>query len=791
VHLKFSNEGFKIVEHHQYTVEDGLPNNIIYGVYEDDYDHLWLSSNNGIIRFNKSSHFSFAFTEKHGISHREFSRISHFQKEDGTLFFGGLNGVTSFHPKDFQHLKEEINIPLEISKYELYDNRQNKRIDKTTDLNHTNTITLHPYHRSFNLEVVLLDYQDINQIRYSYQIIGHSEEWIYLDGNNLRMSGLPYGKYTLNIRGQGSMGRFSTQQLSIPIIVKYPFYFQWWFILLIVGNIIGSVFFWYKRRTTQLKRRQKELETIVKERTEELEKDKATIEMQTKELQEIDATKSRFFANVSHELRTPITLIQGPIQSILNSQDLNNRNSNLLSIAKQNAKKLLQLVNEILDLTKLDGHKLALEETTVVLYTFLRQIMSNFQSVADSQSIEFIFNYHPPHTLQIKIDKSKFEKILNNLLSNAFKFTPKNGRIELSVEELGAFGDYQNILVTVKDNGRGIPSEDVPNVFNRFYQSSINKKAEGGLGIGLALSMEFVKAMKSKMWAESSTDAIHHGSTFFLQFPKNEVFDILSTEQQLLIQEEETAVINTINQNDTTPKTNETIPNNISETTILVVEDNADLRDYLSLILSPYYNVITAENGEEGLERLTVDGGRQTVNPQPSSDERTSIYHPPSLIISDVMMPIMDGFEFLEKVKANPQWSSLPFIMLTAHAEIQTKLKALRIGVDDYILKPFEEEELLVRIANLLANYDERRAFTQTETSDKTDVISIPIISEEDQKWLADVENIVLKEMNNSLLSVDYLSELLYMHRTTFYKKIRPVLNSVIRYLSTNNPEWG
>jgi YesN/AraC family two-component response regulator len=300
--------------------------------------------------------------------------------------------------------------------------------------------------------------------------------------------------------------------------------------------------------------------------------------------------------------------------------------------------------------------------------------------------------------------------------------------------------------MTVKDNGRGVPTKDVPNIFNRFYQSSVNTKAEGGLGIGLALSMEFVKLMKGKMWVESQIDEVETGSTFFVQFPKKEVIKMITTEEH--------EIINYENKADTIPVLlSENTPNNADLETILIVEDNYDLRDYLSYILLPHYNIITAENGLEGLEKLP------TANCQ--------------LILSDVMMPVMDGFEFLEKVKANDKWRGLPFIMLTARAEMQTRLNALRIGVDDYLLKPFDEEELLVRIKNLVANYKERIVTARIISEDTIEQPKEIMVLKADQEWLATLEQLIFAEMDNSIFSVDFLAEALSINRKTLYNKIK------------------
>jgi DNA-binding response OmpR family regulator len=259
--------------------------------------------------------------------------------------------------------------------------------------------------------------------------------------------------------------------------------------------------------------------------------------------------------------------------------------------------------------------------------------------------------------------------------------------------------------------------------------------------------------MKGKMWVESQIDEVETGSTFFVQFPKKEVIKMITTEEQEMINHE--------NEVDIIPiLLNENIPNNADLETILIVEDNYDLRDYLSYTLSPHYNIITAENGQEGLEKL------QTTNHR---DFGAGC----QLILSDVMMPVMDGFEFLEKVKANDKWRGLPFIMLTARAEMQTRLNALRIGVDDYLLKPFDEEELLVRVKNLIANYKERIATTRILSEDTVEQPKEIMVLKADQEWLAALEQLIFAEIDNSIFSVDFLAEALSINRKTLYNKIK------------------
>ena len=752
-------------EYRQLTVANGLPDNVVYAMYPDDYGNLWMSSDYGIIRMNKTTFAIKNYLLDDGIGQKEFNRVSHFSYRDENgmqrLFFGGLDGVTAFYPKDFQTDKQEIKPTLAILKYQQFDGDQKSIVDRTTILIANNKIIIQPNDYIHLLEVGLLNYNNVdnNQYRYQIKINGKLSDWITQQSRFIQVGQLPFGTHQLIITGNTLNNISAKNDLTIDIIIRRPFYLTWWFMLIVMATIAGSIFYYFNNKNSRLKAKQIELEGLVKERTEKIEADKTIIEKQATKLREIDGIKSRFFANISHELRTPITLIQGPIQFVLNSQDLTNRNFTLLTKAKQHTGKLLELVNEILDLTKLDAHKMVVDETTIVFYTFLRSIISNFESIADIQVTNLSFIYDLPQSLKIKADKNKLEKILNNLLSNAFKFTPKNGKIIVHIQALG-----NTIQMTVKDNGRGVPTQDVPNIFNRFFQSSVNTKAEGGLGIGLALSMEFVKLLDGKMWVESQIDEIDTGSTFYVQFPKREVTTMITTEAHEVINQENDLMMIPI-------LINENRLNNPVSETILIVEDNHDLREYLTYILSPFYNIITAENGQEALEALLIANHQgYGIGCQ--------------LILSDVMMPIMDGFEFLERVKANEQWQGLPFIMLTARAEMETRLNALRIGVDDYLLKPFDEEELLVKVQNLLVNQRERIAAARTISEDTTETSKEVIVLKTNQEWLVALEQLIFEEMNNPIFSVDFLAEILSMTRKTLHNKIKHLSGlTPIRYI--------
>ena len=504
---------------------------------------------------------------------------------------------------------------------------------------------------------------------------------------------------------------------------------------------------------TGLRRQRKQKQELVAQN--------ALIQRQAEELKSLDVVKSRFFANVSHELRTPLTLILGPIKSALKSGTLDNRNSARLKMARQSGEDLLKLVGSLLDLSKLEQGKMVLKEHPEPVFPLLQRIVSTFESHAEYLGTQLTLTYGAEKDLHLELDREKVEIILNNLLSNAFKFTGKGGEVEVSVEDKD-----NSLLISVRDTGRGISPADLPHVFDRFYQSKEkNIPAEGGTGIGLALCREVIALMRGNIRAESIPGS---GSTFFVELPKKEA--------------PEAATTKATNSGSIQSAGRETVPaapvasdNNPlvtppSKTTILVVEDNRSLSDYLHTILSPYYQVMTAGNGQEALELLR--------NAAPKNGERSF----PSLLLSDLMMPVMDGYQLLEELKGNDATRHIPVIMLTARADARDKLKALRVGVDDYLTKPFDEEELLVRIENLLQNRTGRQdAVAETDTQIEP---APPALSSADAAWLEQFEAFVRKNLGNDILAVPMLAHKFAMSESTLLRQLKRLTGfSPMQYL--------
>lgn len=457
-------------------------------------------------------------------------------------------------------------------------------------------------------------------------------------------------------------------------------------------------------------------------------------------LVEMDTFKNRFFTNIAHELRTPLTLILGPVQRLLKKSATIGEKQPMLELIQDNAQNLLVRVNEILDLSKIETKEIQLKETPTLLYDFSKKLLTNFDEFATQKAQILTFDYQLATKLTLLLDQGKFTHVFNNYLSNALKFTPEGGQVKVVFRQDNRpeekITNNPFFIFEVKDTGPGIPKKDIPHIFERFYQVEDEDDGYIGTGIGLALTKEMTKLMQGKVGVKSERG---QGSTFYCTLPLKVVNPI----EQIEVKDK----------NKTNPIVSEPplrTPERANK--ILVVEDNPQLNDYLSLILSECFEVITAKNGQMALEQLAIS----------SCD----------LILSDIMMPIMNGFELLARLKSSDQFCHIPIIMLTAKGEAQDKLTALRIGVDDYLTKPFIEEELILRIQNLLTNQRNRQLGTIIEEAPNTLSESI---TNSDLKWLKQVEIILKQEMSNGQFTFDHLANQLFISRSQLQRRIKKI----------------
>ncbi|MFK7798468.1 MAG: ATP-binding protein [Aureispira sp.] len=711
----------------QWTTTEGLSHNVTYATLEDEYGYIWISSNKGLMRMHPTTHLVNCYLPENGIPHEEFNRKSVYKASNGRLYFGGLGGVVGVDGKDFIDTTTFVP-PLHIINYQYFDGSKGTLSNATNRLLNEKVIDLNYNDRFFVLQLALLDFKINAHKTYAYQIEGLEEAWVFTTDPTIRMDGLRPGLYKLRVKAELSSGNWSPVLLELPILVRPPFYLQWPFIVATLFLTLLLGFIYVKIREKRLQEAQLLLEKRVRERTR-------VVEEQTTALRELDEMKTRFFANISHELRTPLTLILAPVEAAINQEKppTPEQAQALLSLIRRHGLKLNQLVEEILSLSKLEANQLALEQQPQKLAVVLKSFWSNFEEQAELEEVNWGIDQEIPDDLVVLMDVNKLEKIINNLLSNALKHTPKGEHVGMSTRWDQA---TQCLYLNVNDTGKGIAPEDLPHIFKRFYQSK-EGKATGGTGIGLALASELAQLMGGDIQAAS---ILGTGSTFMLTLP----LEALKKNQEL---EEITEAF--------------ALPSLVSDSsaTILIVEDLMDMRLFLSVLLSQYYKVKTAENGQQAL-RLLEENNNEI-----------------DLVVSDVMMPVMDGFELLEKLKNDPKRAQIPVIMLTARTAERDKLKALKIGVDDYLQKPFSNKELLARIKNLLEHYQQRQGWLdqepQTTTTQNQENQEEAPANHTMDPWTTHLEEIIKREVGNTQFNIISLAYELHLSERQLRRKIK------------------
>ena len=710
----------------QYTTRQGLSNNTLHAVYPDGYGYLWLPSDFGLMRFHIATGTVRTFFKEDGIADNEFNTMSHCRAQDGTLFFGGINGITFFHPRQIPP-EARHDQPLRLVEAKTFDIKTGLFSFQCQNARQPAKLLLRPSDAYLDLSFSPMLFEEPGLFSYEWKIEGLHQNWIQQSSPLIRLSKLPYGEQRLYVkfRRQGNLP--SGQVLEIPIDVIRPFYLSFPFILLVIGLIVAAALLLSYWRNRQLIEANQLLEAEVTARTQQ-------ISRQASDLRALDEMKSRFFANITHELRTPLTLIIGPVEQMLRHALGPEKTTDYLLTIQRNAGKLLTLIEELLDLSKIESNKLSVDEKPVHLHIFLYKIVQSFRPLTEYHGLLLQFDYHCPKDLFILMDIPKWEKILHNLLGNAVKFTPPGGSVSLTARFEGS-----QLVLTVADTGKGIAPEDLPHIFDRYYQSKLLKSnIQGGTGIGLALSKEYARLLGADIRVDSRPGV---GSTFSIAFSPHTVPEAIYP---------------------ITPPQPPQLPSlqhgrrgDFSDRryTLLIVEDDQDMLSYILSLLQADYNLLTATNGEMALQLLST----------------TSV----DLVLSDVMMPQMDGFQLLEEGKR--RYNDLPFILLTARIETADRLRALQLGVDDYLTKPFVEDELKARLRNLLARYDERRkARTEALSSGNVPDTLSPLADQSfDRKWLTNLEEIVQCNISSPDFGVVNMAAQMNISERSLYYKIK------------------
>jgi signal transduction histidine kinase/CheY-like chemotaxis protein/streptogramin lyase len=757
----------------QFRRSEGLSNDNIYAVYPDRRGNLWMSSDYGIMRFDPVRLTTRTYFVQDGITHNEFNRISHFQDKTGRIYFGGLNGITAFDPRSFEAEKPPIPLPMRIISFRQFDPSLDKLIDKTEEVLKTNEIVLQPGDRTSVLDFALLNYTDAEKNVYAYQFKGLDQEWTIQTESSLRLSNLPYGIHQLLIKGQAANGQWSANILTIQVEVRRPFYLQIWFIVLTVLLLIAGIWGWLRWRIWNHQQEQKQLQTEIRQATAQIQDDKEIIAQQAQVLQRLNETKSRFFANISHEFRTPLTVILG-MSSELKRDDPSSRIRQASDLIDRNGSNLLRLINQILDLSKLEAGEMQLEPIRADLVNFARYLAESFHSMAALKGIQLHF-WSNVETCETDFDRDKLQDIISNLLTNALKFTPAGGDVYFHLATHVTWnppgeGFYEDIFpikhrdepwfsIRVRDTGPGIEPGSLRHIFDRFFQVPTRPVSEtGGTGIGLSLVRELVLLMNGGLAVRSVPGK---GAEFVISFPRTQkapptdvaTTDLLTTG---------VALISLENRAETEPM----ISLAGDKPVLLLVEDNDDVATYIQSCIQNDYRIIRGENGQTG-----IDLAFSTI---------------PDLILSDVMMPLKDGFQLCDELKNDLRTSHIPIVLLTAKAAASDRISGLRRGADAYLTKPFQREELLVVLENRLQSRRVLQAH-YSQLALKTGAPDPAVADETDSLeslFLLKLRSALEGQLDNPDFSIEAICQRMRMSRSTLHLKLVALTGmSTTRYI--------
>jgi signal transduction histidine kinase/ligand-binding sensor domain-containing protein/DNA-binding response OmpR family regulator len=710
--------------------DDGLPHNIILTLVEDLDKNIWMGTPNGIsnlvvTRDANGGPTSFVFKNydaSDGLQGKQFNENSAIKTRRGELIFGGSNGFNIFRPHDI--VLNESKVKVILTDFQIFNNtvRIGEEIDGhvvlTKSISETDHITLRPSENVFSLEFAALTYFNPEKSRYKYILENFNKDWLETDAAQRRVTytNLDPGDYVFKVIASNNDGVWNDTPTQLSITVLPPFWkTKIAFVIYVVVVLLALLF---SRRLILERERMKY--RIRQERQE------------AQQLHELDMMKLKFFTNVSHEFRTPLTLIITPLEKMLrNTTD--NEQKKQFQLIQRNARRLLNLVNQLLDFRRMEVQEVKLNASEGDIIGFIREASNSFNDLSEKKNISFSFQ-SSVDSLESVFDKDKLEKILFNLLSNAFKFTPDSGSVTVNTDVVDIAG-VKNLRIKVSDTGIGIPADKQEKIFERFFQSDLPKSmVNQGSGIGLSITKEFVKAHGGTIEVESASDK---GSTFTVFLPVTEINADYRAAEEVEENLPELEEVSETNGQQHKP-------------VLLLVEDNEDFRFYLKDNLKFQYRIIEASNGKSGLKQ--------------------ALENIPDLIVSDVMMPEMNGIDLCKKLKNEKSTSHIPVILLTARTAEEQKVEGFESGADDYVTKPFNFEILQSRIKNLI----HQRELFQKDFRRQIEVRASDVkITSLDEKLIQNAIRFVEQNISNPDFSVEDLSRELAMSRVHLYKKLQ------------------
>ena len=718
-----------------YTTRQGLPNDVVYGVLADKAGNIWGSTNKGIFCLlaakEKADELPVlrVFTTSDGLQADEFNTNAIAKLSNGNLAFGGVNGINVFDPQKVLTSSYSPNVyitAIQIGNKVVVPGDETGVLKETIE--QTPSITLSHLQDVLTLEFSSLDLTAPAQNKYRYQLGGIDKGWV--ESGTRRTATylhLPAGKYTFTVQGSNNQGLWSNKTAELQITVLPPWWRTWWAYIIYALLIVLAIRAYLRFNVNKAKlKSQLNFEQV-----------------EAKRVKELDTIKTQLYTNITHEFRTPLTVVLGMAQQVIDKPG--DQFETRMDMIVRNSRSLLNLVNQLLDLSKLETGKMQLHLSHGDIIHFLRYLVESFHSLAESQQKQLHF-LTDIDALHMEYDREKIRQIVSNLLSNAIKFTPEKGNIYISVAENASPGNTgrHTLIIKVKDTGIGIPEDQQQYVFDRFYQldNSHTRKTDG-TGIGLALTKELVKLMDGDVTVKSPPAGAFKGSEFTVQLPLKKTAPTPAIPYPDIVAPPSTTLSIDEEKNGGMPL-------------ILLVEDHPDVVAYIASCL-PEYRLAVGKDGREGLDIAT-----ELI---------------PDLIISDVMMPLMDGFELVSKLRHNDNTSHIPVIMLTAKADINSKIEGLQQGADAYLEKPFNKEELLVRIKKLLEmRKDLQQYYLRTAGIYREETPAAPPVVPHEAKvedsFVTRVREAIEQNLTDTNFTVERLSKLVFMSHSQLHRKL-------------------
>ncbi len=741
---KFNPET-RMAEH--YTTKDGLPGNEIFSILQDRNNNLWITTNQGLCLFDPVSKTIRSFNNSEGIYNNRFNPNSALSSSNGELYFGGTNGFIRFQP---ENITSNL-VPPKTIITELYINNklvlpgeENKLLKDI--ISKTELLELPFTKNSIGFRFVSNNYIDPLNNRFKYRMRGFNDEWINIAVNErATFTKIPAGKYTFEVKSANNDGVWNETPTTLTVRIFAPFWLRWYAYLFYI-LFISLVLIYIRKQIIRQQKLKKEIE---------FEK----INQENKE--HLHQMKLQFFTNISHEFRTPLTLIQGPVNRLLKRDDQPEEVLNQMTLIKNNTDRLLRLINQFLDFRKVDSEKLKLNPVNADIISFCSNIYSCFEENAKQRNFNFKF-ISDLSKLNMDFDPDRLDKVLFNLLSNAFKHTPDDGKITFEVYsntkhpskisgKSFSFGEDipdSFVEIIISDSGGGISEKHLSSIFERFYQ--IENNSQSGTGIGLSLSKNYILVHKGQMIV---TSQIGKGTEFKLYIPQYQTGTLSGEEIRGKIESTPGNYSpDSISKIDREVLNKEKAIN--QDALILIVEDNMELLNYLGDLIQNHFRVAKARNGKVAMELIY------------------SMY--PDLVISDIMMPEMDGIELCKAIKTDIKTSHIPMILLTALDSVKDRISGMQSGADAYLGKPFEDELLIAQVNSLLESRKKlRESFSSKEINWEEKYSAFDL----DKKLLQKAISVVEENISDIDLSVQQLASKLHLSRTHLHRKLKSLTN--------------